>query len=275
MIAYDDQMAKSGSNVSSVGTESRLAKPASRKVAVMTGFDDRCDQTAAKLADRLNLPLVTADTAQSFPYLLVATHERLELRENRGRNVRPIYVDTTVFGRPRSTLNFSRRQPLARAIGPHTNTVVDATAGIGQDTFLLALMGYRVTAIERSAVIAALLQDGLSRASDSLAGRVDVISGDTREVLPNIHPAPDTVYLDPMFPPKRKRSALAKKSVRTLRDLVGDDDDVMELLSVCLRHAANRVVVKRPNYADLLKPERSASYQGKLVRYDVYFVKAN
>jgi 16S rRNA (guanine1516-N2)-methyltransferase len=274
MIAYDDRMAKSGNNVSSVGTESRLAKPVSRKIAVMTGFGDGCDWTAAKLADRLNLPLVTADTAQSFPYLLVATQERLELRENRGRTARPIYVDTTVFGKPRSTLNLSRRQPLARAIGPHTNTVVDATAGIGQDAFLLALMGYRVTAIERSAVIAALLQDGLSRAGASLAGRVDVISGDTREVLPNMRPAPDTVYLDPMFPPKRKRSALAKKSVRALRDLVGDDDDAMELLSVCLRHAANRVVVKRPSYADPLKPARSANYQGKLVRYDVYFVKA-
>ena len=86
-------------------------------------------------------------------------------------------------------------------------------------------MGYRVTAIERSAIIAALLQDGLSRAGELFTGRVDVIAGDTREVLPNIYPAPDTVYLDPMFPPKRKHSALAKKSVRTLRDLVGDDND--------------------------------------------------
>lgn len=273
MIAYDDQMLKSGNDVSGIRTEPRLAKPISRKVAVMTGFGDRCDRTAAKLAERLNLPLVTADTAQSFPYLLVATQARLELRENRGSTGHPIYVDTTVLDRRRSTLNLSRRQALARAIGPHTNTVVDATAGLGQDTFLLALMGYRVTAIERSTVIAALLQDGLSRAGGSLAGRVDVISGDTREVLPNICPAPDTVYLDPMFPPKRKRSALAKKSVRTLRDLVGDDDDATELLSVCLLHAANRVVVKRPSYADPLKSAPSANHQGKLVRYDVYFVK--
>jgi 16S rRNA (guanine1516-N2)-methyltransferase len=233
MVAYDDRMGKSGNNVPSARTESRLTKPVSKKVAVMTGFDARCDQTASKLADRLNLPLVTADTAQPFQYLLVATPNRLELRENRGGTMRPLYVDTTVFERRRSTLNLSRRQPLARAIGPRTNTVVDATAGIGQDTFLLALLGYRVTAIERSAIIVALLQDGLSRAGNLLAGRVDVISGDTREVLPNICPAPDTVYLDPMFPPKRKRSALAKKSVRTLRDLVGDDDDAMELLSVC------------------------------------------
>ncbi len=273
MVAYDDQMGKSGNNVPNARTESRLTKPVSKKVAVMTGFDARCDQTASKLADRLNLPLVTADTAQPFQYLLVATPNRLELRENRGGTTRPLYVDTTVFERRRSTLNLSRRQPLARAIGPRTNTVVDATAGIGQDTFLLALLGYRVTAIERSAIIVALLQDGLSRAGDLLAGRVDVISGDAREVLPNICPAPDTVYLDPMFPPKRKRSALAKKSVRTLRDLVGDDDDAMELLSVCLRYAANRVVVKRPSYVEPLKPAPSTSHEGKLVRYDVYFVK--
>ncbi len=274
MIAYDDQMVKSGNNVSSVGTESRLAKPVSRKVAVLTGFDDRCGRTAATLADKLNLPLVTADTAPSFQYLLVPTPNRLELRENRGGATRPLYVDTSVFARRRSTLNLSRRQPLARAVGPHTNSVVDATAGIGQDAFLLALMGYRVTASERSVIIAALLQDGLSRAGESLAGRLGVIFGDTREVLPNMRPAPDTVYMDPMFPPKRKRSALAKKSVRTLRDLVGDDDDAMELLSVCLRYAANRVVVKRPSYVEPLKPAPSTSHEGKLVKYDVYFVKA-
>ncbi|MDH3672838.1 MAG: class I SAM-dependent methyltransferase [Gammaproteobacteria bacterium] len=266
-------MMKSICEAPGVRTEPRLAKPVCKGIAVMTGFDDSCDRTAAKLAGRLKLPLVTADTAQSFSYLLVVTPKRLELRENRRGMTRPICVDTTVFRRRRSTLNLSRRQPLARAIGPHTNTVVDATAGIGQDAFLLALMGYRVTAIERSAIIAALLQDGVSRAGDSLAGRVDVIFGDTREVLPSMRPAPDTVYLDPMFPPKRKRSALAKKSVRTLRDLVGDDDDAVELLAVCLRHAANRVVVKRPSYADPLKPAPSANHRGKLVRYDVYFVK--
>ena len=179
-----------------------------------------------------------------------------------------------MFKKRRSTLNLSRRQPLTRAIGPQTDSVVDATAGVGQDTFLLALMGYRVIAIERSAIIAALLQDGLSRAGELFTGRVDVIAGDTREVLPNICPAPDTVYLDPMFPPKRKHSALAKKSVRTLRDLVGDDNDAQGLLSVCLRYATKRVVVKRPSYAEPLKLDPSISHQGKLVRYDVYFVKA-
>ena len=120
-------MVKSGNNVSRPRAESRLAEPVSKKVAVMAGFDDRRDQTASKLADRLNLPLVAADTAPSFQYLLVATPNRLELRENRGGTTRPLYVDTTVFARRRSTLNLSRRQPLARAIGPHTNSVVDAT----------------------------------------------------------------------------------------------------------------------------------------------------
>lgn len=235
-------------------------------------MDGGCAHAASRIADRFNLSLVTADTAQPFQYLLVATANRLELRDNRGGTVRPLYVDPTVFERRRSTL--SRRQPLARAIGRQTNTVVDATAGMGQDSFLLALMGYQVTAIERSTIVAALLQDGVSRAGDLLADRVNVICGDAREILPKLHPAPDTVYVDPMFPPKRKGSALARKSVRILRDLVGNDDDAVELLSVCLRHAAKRVVVKRPSHAEPLKSAPSASHEGKLVRYDTYFVNA-
>ncbi len=266
MIAYDDWMVKTSNGAI---TEPRMSKSVCGKVAVLDGG---CAHAACTIADRLNLSLVTADTAQPFQYLLVATANRLELRDNRGGTARPLYVDPAVFERRRSTL--SRRQPLARAIGRHTATVVDATAGIGRDSFLLALMGYRVTAIERSAIIAALLQDGVSRAGDLLTDRVHVICGDAREILPRIDPAPDTVYVDPMFPPKRKGSALAKKSVRTLRDLVGDDDDAVELLTVCLRHAAKRVVVKRPSHVEPLKPAPSISHEGKLVRYDVYFAKA-
>lgn len=257
-------------NVSSVKAKWRAGEHASNKVAVM---DERCDQRAHKLARKLNLSLATTDTAQLFPYLLVTTPKRLELRENCGRTVRPLYVDPTIFEKHRSTLNLSRRQPLARAIGPLKNTVVDTTAGIGQDSFLLARMGHCVTAIERSPIVAALLEDGLSRAGSLLSARVNVIAGDARHILPTIKPAPDTIYLDPMFPPKRKRSALAKKSVRTLRDLVGEDADAAELLAVCLRYATNRVVVKRPNYVEPLRPNPCVSHDGKLVRYDVYFVK--
>jgi 16S rRNA (guanine1516-N2)-methyltransferase len=76
--------------------------------------------------------------------------------------------------------------------------------------------------------------------------------------------------MDPMFPPKRKCSALAKKSLRVLRDLVGDDEDALELFEICRRHAANRVVVKRPDHVPPLFANPTTSYEGKLVRYDVY-----
>jgi 16S rRNA (guanine1516-N2)-methyltransferase len=74
-----------------------------------------------------------------------------------------------------------------------------------------------------------------------------------------------------MFPPKRKKSALAKKSMVVLRDLLGDDQDKSELFITAMKAAGKRVVVKSPDYAEPLGGKPNESYQGKLLRYDVYF----
>jgi 16S rRNA (guanine1516-N2)-methyltransferase len=136
--------------------------------------------------------------------------------------------------------------------------------------------GFDVTAIERSPALAAMLRWALDRAQsdgrvrNAIEGRLRLVQGDAREILPSMKPRPDAVYLDPMFPPRRKKSALAKKSIRIVRALVGDDPDAAELLSIALAHARERVVVKRLDDAPPLMPGPIASITGTTVRYDVY-----
>jgi 16S rRNA (guanine1516-N2)-methyltransferase len=241
------------------------------KVAVVCSDPARAAEAEA-LARELGVPLV-GEPAGGAELLLVVTAERLELRDGLDPRVGPVYAD---FGRldlrPYGP-SLSRRQPLARAFGRKVRTVVDATAGLAQDALLLALLGLRVTAIERSPVAAALARDGLRRFSAergvALDARLELRTGDARTLLATL-PAPDAVYLDPMFPPKRRKSAAVRKEMRLLRALVGDDADAAELLAVARARARERVVVKRPDDAPPLAPGPHASIAGKLVRYDIY-----
>jgi 16S rRNA (guanine1516-N2)-methyltransferase len=237
-----------------------------------------CDEPALvaeaqALARELDLPLHDGSTSGAG-LVLALTKDRLELRDSREPRVGPVYADYSHLDLRPYSPNLSRRQPLARAFGKRARHIVDATAGYGQDALLLTLMGFRVTAIERAAVIAALTRDGLRRFEAQrgmpLGARLQLLTGDARRLLPGLAPRPDAVYLDPMFPPKRRKSAAAKKEMRLLRDLVGDDPDAVELLHIARGIAADRVVVKRPDDAPPLLPEPHASLAGKLVRYDIY-----
>ncbi len=238
--------------------------------------NDALQAQARDLAHELGLPLVTT-LSGNHELLLVRTPEHLELRDCRERRTRPVYVDFSHLDLRPYSPNLSRRQPLARAIGKKNRTVLDATAGYCQDALLLALMGFHVTAIERSPVVAVLARDGLQRfaahTGTKPAHRIDLVTGDARALLPAAATRPDTIYLDPMFPPKRKKSAAVKKEMRLLRELVGDDPDALELLEISRRVALDRVVVKRPDDAPPLAPGPSMSLPGKLVRYDVYLVR--
>jgi 16S rRNA (guanine1516-N2)-methyltransferase len=80
---------------------------------------------------------------------------------------------------------------------------------------------------------------------------------------------PEVVYLDPMFPPKKK-SALVKIEMRVLRQLVGDDEDAAVLFESAARVARKRVVVKRMRLAPELVPNPTIVFEGKTTRYDVY-----
>lgn len=224
----------------------------------------------AALAHELALPLAS-ETDSGYDFVLAWSNGRLELRDERDRRLKPVYVDFARSDRRRRGVGVSRRHPLTRAIGK-AQLVVDATAGLAQDALGLALMGYRVTAIERCAVIAALARDGFRRwhSLDARGDRLHLLIGDARTLLPTLSPRPQVVYLDPMFPAKRRASAAVRKELRWLRDLVGDDLDALELFDIARRTATYRVVVKRPDYAPPLMSKPAASILGKLVRYDIY-----
>jgi 16S rRNA (guanine1516-N2)-methyltransferase len=221
------------------------------------------------LARELSLPL--ASDAETCDFVLAQTDLHLELRDLRDPRLNPLCVDFSDVDLRPYAASLSRRQPLARAIGK-AQIVVDATAGLAQDALRLALMGFRVTAIERSRVVAALVADGLKRlgARHALHDRLRLLPGDARELLPALTPRPEVVYLDPMFPEKRRSSAAVRKELKWLRDLVGDDTDALELFEAAHRVASYRVVVKRPDHAPPLVPNPAASIAGKLVRYDIY-----
>ncbi|MDD2723714.1 MAG: class I SAM-dependent methyltransferase [Methylovulum sp.] len=166
---------------------------------------------------------------------------------------------------------------LAKALGRKTKTVVDATTGWGQDSLHIFRMGYGLLCLERSPVMAALLADGLQRlAQEEWMQRLQLhpprlLAGNAIDLLATLPEPPDCIYLDPMFPPKRKKSALAKKSMMVLRDLLGDDEDKDALFAAAMQATGKRVVVKCPDYAQPLgggKP--SDSFHGKLLRYDVF-----
>jgi 16S rRNA (guanine1516-N2)-methyltransferase len=154
-------------------------------------------------------------------------------------------------------------------------TVIDATAGLGRDSFLLATLGAKVTLLERSAEVHDLLQRGLETARATapelaeIVARMTLVHGDAREILPGLRA--DVVMVDPMHPPRRK-TALVKKEMRLLRQLVGTDPDVSELMHAALASSCGRVVLKWPLRADPIAGLRRPSYQimGKTVRYDVF-----
>jgi 16S rRNA (guanine1516-N2)-methyltransferase len=167
---------------------------------------------------------------------------------------------------------------LAKAVGATRNrslSIVDATAGLGRDAFLLASLGCHVTLIERAAEMHARLALGLAKARGDapelaeVASRMVLLAGDACDLLPLLRA--DVVLVDPMHPP-RGNSALVKKEMRQVRALVGADADAAKLMKVALLSAAKRVVLKWPSRAKPLEGIRKPSFQllGKTTRYDVF-----
>ena len=174
-------------------------------------------------------------------------------------------------------------QSIAKAVGLNkgaTPVVLDATAGLGRDGFVLASLGCKVILHERHPVVAALLYDGLQRAyNDSEIGpwmqqNMSLIFGSSHTLLAQCDSMPDVVYLDPMFP-HREKSALVKKEMRVFQELVGGDTDADDLLDFAYPLASKRVVVKRPDYAPFLNDKTpSMQIKTKKNRFDVYVKQA-
>lgn len=210
----------------------------------------------------LDLPTCTEPPAEG--YFLSCEDNGLILNTEDGEKLQPL------LSKP---AKLSARQPLLRALAPaRGGTVIDATAGLAGDSLMLAMIADRVIAIERNPVVFALLVSALHTARTgalTMAGKIEPQYGDAIKLIPLL-PAADVIFIDPMFPAKRKRSALPPKAVRVIRNLVGDDMDDAELLIVARQHALRRVVVKRPLHAPPLASDHVALHEGKIIRYEVY-----
>lgn len=217
----------------------------------------------------------------TLSWFLYLTEQRLELHDLTTA-VGPIYVD--FVNGPlgyRRCHGGGRKQPLARAIGlkPQINpTVLDTTAGLGRDAFVLAYLGCQVQMVERVPAIAALLQDGLQRAQQNaqlrsiITERLQLIHHDAQDWISKTATAAkyDTIYLDPMYP-ARQKSALVKKEMRLFQNLIEADLDATALLKRALINAHQRVVVKRPTWAPPLSDSQPTfCIKGQNTRFDVY-----
>jgi 16S rRNA (guanine1516-N2)-methyltransferase len=195
-----------------------------------------------------------------------------------GKELRVDFVEGAVAHRLR--FGGGRGQPIAKAMGLRdgkTPSIIDATAGLGRDSFLLASLGAQVTMIERSDKMHALLVDGMDRAAKEggelrdIIGRMTLLKGDAKDLLPGLDG--EAILIDPMHP-ERKNSALVKLELRQVRDIVGTDEDASELAQVALKYARSRVVLKWPVKADPIAGINPFSHQilGKTTRYDVWMV---
>lgn len=240
------------------------------------------DEYARILAERYS---VVAEPDAGSPLWLQMCPEGLVLGGDERTYGHPISVDF-VGGKASHRRRFGggRGQLVARACGLSkgiTPSIVDATAGLGRDAFVLASLGASVLMVERVGAIAALLDDGLERARSSvdpevaaIAAHMQLACGDAARCLAAIVAAQrfdaQVVHLDPMFP-HREKSALVKKEMRMFQALVGADDDAPQLLEAALEVATHRVVVKRPKGAAPIDgPAPSHVVEEKNSRYDVY-----
>lgn len=170
-----------------------------------------------------------------------------------------------------------KKELLARAIGispKERPRIIDATAGLGRDSLILAALGYEIILLERSPIIYAELKDALQRAShdkaiEPIIARMHLIHADAISWLPT-QPKADVIYLDPMFP-LRQKSASVKKEMVIMQELLGTDKDTEKLLDVALSCATRRVVVKRPRLAERIAGKvPHFNLMGKSSRFDIY-----
>ena len=151
--------------------------------------------------------------------------------------------------------------------------LLDATAGLGEDSLLLAAAGFKVMLYERDPVIAALLADALHRAESvpelkEATGRMSFSEGDSIKAMKNLPFRPDVILLDPMFPERRK-SGLIKKKFQLLQKLEQPCTDEKELLEAAISAKPQKVLIKRPlkgPYLGGITPSYSKS--GGTIRYD-------
>lgn len=257
-------------------------------MASLICLDNRLQQEALALSQRFSLLLADESLLAEPGFHLCLDENGLSLQQGAvrpGKKRTQVQVDFSQGAvAHRRKFGGGQGQDIAKAIGvsAYKPSVIDATAGLGRDSFVLATLGCQVTAYERQPVVAALLQDGLNRGlSDpeiaDIIARISLQHGSSHELLvapqdPGL--LADVVYLDPMFEHDEKAKAQVKKDMQAFRQVVGQDNDADDLLSRAWDCARCRVVVKRARKArPLADREPTYALTGKANRFDIY-VKA-
>jgi 16S rRNA (guanine1516-N2)-methyltransferase len=246
------------------------------KKTIAVSFTAEEQQKQAEiLANELNLPFVTSASHEDYQLIVTPFYLGLKKKDSPSN---PLYVEflspQMQFRQRNVTL---KNENLIRALGLKKNQqpkIIDATGGLGRDSFIIASCGFEVTILERSPIIHALLRDGIERAKQKISAlnRLHLVQADAINWLrlARDQNQPDIIYLDPMFP-ERKKSALPKKEMLIFHDIVGDDLDSSALLTAALACAKQRVVVKRARLAPYLSEKIPAySLKGTSCRFDIY-----
>ena len=255
----------------------------------------RATEAARELAVPLLFQLKPTDLTEPT-FALVYEPQGLALYHTGRNQPGPVGVDFLCgAAHHRRRYGGGKGQLIARALGIRAGVyprVLDVTAGLGQDGFVLASLGCSVHWLERSPLAYRLLEDGLMRARRQvrdmqnlgdaeacalvkLFDRLQLTHTEAGAYLAGLSSSdcPDVIYLDPMFP-ERHKSAQVKKGMRAFQQLLGKDEDADELLAVALNQARYRVVVKRPRKAPALQgPRPSHSLEGKSSRFDIYALR--
>lgn len=249
-----------------------------KQTCLVAPADTDSEHPAQRLARDWGLELATPEAPPGLR--LWVSVEDVRLGDSRAGAAGPVRVD---FQEPALLRRLRQpggaREPLLRAVGarrgvrPH---IIDATGGLGRDAALLAASGCAVCLLERSAVVSALLADGLRRAAkdprlEDLCQRLSLANQDARsQLMPAAGERPEVVYLDPMYAADGPGSR-SGKAMQHLQALLGTDPDADDLLALALDAASRRVVVKRQRRAAPLAGKAPTfSCGGTSTRFDVY-----
>ena len=228
-------------------------------------------EKAKNIAERLNIEIIT-NNKEKFDILLSMDESGLALVSDNMK----LYGD---FSKSIKRLKQSnlQKEMLIHAVkikGEKEKLIaIDATAGLGEDSILLAAYGYNVELYEKNPIISELLKDAMERAEKiselkDIIGRMKVHNEDSIIAMQNLKYKPDIILLDPMFP-ERTKSALIKKKFQILHKIENPCSDENEMLSSAIKANPKKLVIKRPlkgEYLAGVKPDYSL--KGSSIRYD-------
>lgn len=202
---------------------------------------------------------------------LIQTEVGLSLEH---KDYTPLIIDFLSPKLQYRTQHSALSEMVAKACGAKNKpNVLDLTAGLGRDAYLLAHLDCNVLMFERNPIMHALLSDALQRLK-AIQPNIQLFlhHQNSQAITSKDIAIPEVIYIDPMHP-ERVKSALVKKEMRILREVVGEDMDRINLIEHAFVLGAKKVVVKWPAKQPLeLSKKPTHSFKGKSVRFDVFSV---